>query len=186
MEKEYKVIPGFAGYEIAKDGTCRNVINGHIINPHFNSKSGYPQYCLTTYGKRKMPLVHRLVALTYIDNPDNKPQVHHIDGNRKNFNVTNLQWVTPSENISEPIRTARYKRARQKRVVGVDPHNGWWHSYPSATEAARQLNKRPASIWDAIKNKNESGSKKTICGYEWYYESEYFTKLHFNKRGARS
>lgn len=73
------------------------LIKSHIMKIQFNNK-GYCFVCFKEKGKRKNLLVHRLVAEAFIPNPENKTEVNHIDGNPKNNNINNLEWVTPSEN----------------------------------------------------------------------------------------
>ena len=59
------------------------------------SPYGYERVCING----KCWLVHRIVAMVFIPNPDNKPQVNHIDGNKQNNDISNLEWVTPEENM---------------------------------------------------------------------------------------
>lgn len=91
-------IKGFENYTID--------INGNILSKIRNKNmkclkhtAGYCRVALVDKnGKSKFKYVHRLVAETYIDNPENKPQVNHIDGDRSNHKLSNLEWVTQSEN----------------------------------------------------------------------------------------
>ncbi len=77
----------------------------------FTNAGGYLDVCL----KAKHFRVHRLVAETFITNPENKPQVNHKDGNKKNSNVSNLEWVTPVENIRHAWENELYKTIIRKR-----------------------------------------------------------------------
>jgi len=63
------------------------------------SKEEYTCYHLTKNGKTKKKRLHRLLAINFIPNPKNKPQVNHIDGNKHNNSLSNLEWVTRGENI---------------------------------------------------------------------------------------
>ncbi len=67
--------------------------------------NGYKKIATKYHGKPKTYLVHRLVAEAFIDNPDNKPHVNHIDGNKMNNHKSNLEWVTPSENMRHAVAT---------------------------------------------------------------------------------
>lgn len=67
--------------------------------------NGYPR--IKFHSKRYS--VHRLVAMAFIPNPENKPEVNHIDGNKTNNNVGNLEWVTHSENVKHAVRTGLWK-----------------------------------------------------------------------------
>jgi len=77
---------------------------------------GYLYVHLRKNGKSNNRLVHRLVAEAFIDNPYNKPQVNHIDGNKKNNNVNNLEWVTHSENQLHSIRVLGNPKLPKHRI----------------------------------------------------------------------
>ena len=77
---------------------------GKIQKKSVNS-FGYETVGFTVNGKTKIYRVHRLVALSFIENLENKPQINHIDGNKTNNNVNNLEWCTPSENQTHSVST---------------------------------------------------------------------------------
>lgn len=92
-------------YEITRNGEIyslkhnkRKLIKGYI------DKYGYRRVLLHILGKRQKYFVHRLVAMKYIENPNNLPQVNHKDGNKLNNNVENLEWVTAKQNIQHAIK----------------------------------------------------------------------------------
>ena len=88
-------------YIINEDGTIFGKVRGKIKKPTDNH--GYDIVCLSLNNKQSQYSVHRLVATKYIPNPENKPQVNHKDGDKKNNKVSNLEWVTQSENIKHSI-----------------------------------------------------------------------------------
>ena len=89
---------GFSGYKIDTEGNVYSKRTGLSMSC-IVVKDGVKKVKLTnTDGKKKVMAVHRLVALIYIPNTENKPQVDHIDGNKHNNSVTNLRWCTNAEN----------------------------------------------------------------------------------------
>jgi len=98
-----KLIPGTKGYTITQDGVIRNS-KGKVLKTRV-SRAGYSQLSLIDEdGNLIYRTVHRLVAITYIPNPENKPYVNHIDGDKLNNRVDNLEWCTPSENMLHAAR----------------------------------------------------------------------------------
>lgn len=103
----WKDIEGFEGfYQISNYGRVKSLIrktrngsckNEKIIKARIDKK-GYNHYALRKYGKVYERKAHRLVAKAYILNPENKPQVNHLDANRLNNYYKNLEWCTNSEN----------------------------------------------------------------------------------------
>ena len=99
-----KYIKGYEGfYSVTKCGKVFTHRRGKFMSPGMGGGGRYRMVTLTRDGKPKGFLVHRLVALTYLDNPDGKPEVNHIDGDRENNALSNLEWVTPSENMRHAI-----------------------------------------------------------------------------------
>ena len=94
---------------IPHDGSWNKDMNGYIkkvkIHNQQVNRYGYLQTKLCKYGKCRQLTIHRLVAKAFIENPENKSQVNHIDGNKKNNRVDNLEWTTRSENVKHAYDT---------------------------------------------------------------------------------
>ena len=124
----YKSIDNFSNYEISNTGKVKNIITNKIISQCVNS-SNYKKVILTNEGKeRKNLYVHRLIALKFIENPQNLPIVNHKDGNKWNNNISNLEWVTHKENDSHAVKLGlkkvstynRYRVGKTTRRFGFD------------------------------------------------------------------
>jgi hypothetical protein len=93
-----KQIKGFENYLINKDGEIFSKFTKTKITSH-KDKNGYYRIRLVNEHGRKSVFIHRLLAMTFIPNPENKPCVNHIDCNKSNNDLSNLEWVTQQENI---------------------------------------------------------------------------------------
>jgi hypothetical protein len=94
--EEFRKLEGFKNYEVSNFGNVRTR-NNNIVNPRLRGKGKY--YSVNCYENQKCcnKEIHRLVGLTFLENPDNKPCITHIDGNIYNNNVNNLKWVNNYE-----------------------------------------------------------------------------------------
>jgi hypothetical protein len=95
--EEYKIIEGFENYSVSNYGNVKNNKTGKNFKLCLDT-NGYYKVDLYKNGDYRRIVVHRLVAMAFIPNPENKPQVDHIDNIRTNNNVNNLRWVSNSEN----------------------------------------------------------------------------------------
>ncbi len=111
MDKdEWVQIKGYEGfYEINRNGDVKSLPRKKLVKKVGYALTkvrilrrcqvNYPHFTLTNkYGKKRTELLHRLLAIAFIPNPYNKPEVNHIDSDPSNFNLSNLEWVTKSEN----------------------------------------------------------------------------------------
>ena len=116
----WKPIPGAEGYEVSNLGNVKNVNKTTYLA--LSSWSGYYKVRLGSRGGDY--LVHRLVAQAFIPNPDNKPQVNHINGNKKDNRVENLEWVTVKENIQHAFKTGLHVYTPEVRKAMSDGLKG--------------------------------------------------------------
>lgn len=108
MEEIWKDIKGYEGiYQVSNLGRVFSVRRKLIMKPQKSGKGGlgYYQVPLTVGGKKYLAFLHKLIAEAFIPNPDNKPHVNHIDGNKKNNELSNLEWCTLKENSKHAYDT---------------------------------------------------------------------------------
>ena len=130
MQEEWRDIASFEGvYQISNFGRVRSLTRtvnresqgsftkeGKILKFDINHK-GYPRIMLSLNGKLRNKLVHLLVADAFIDNKHNKTQINHINGNKSDNRVSNLEWVTPSENLQHAYDTGLRKSNAKLRIT---------------------------------------------------------------------
>lgn len=180
----WREVPETNGYYLISS-FGRAKVRSRLVNrrghpPHYREEkilstvlagNGYPSFLINIQGiKPKRLLVHRLVAAFWCENPENKPQVNHKDGNKENNYYKNLEWVTPAENINHAFDSGLNKKVAPNDPVRSTPVEKTTSAgykieeYPSLNEAARQNNVAASNIHHAIKNKTHSN------GYYWKYK----------------
>lgn len=140
LKVEWKLIAGFGGtYSVSNYGEVRNNRTGKLMKPRKNEK-GYLRIGLTTNGKQKCMRVHRLVAQAFIPNPENKHEVNHIDFNKENNCVNNLEWVTCKENSDHSF--GNRKRSNEKKYKKVSNTGEKHISYQNGYYVVRMFGKK--------------------------------------------
>jgi hypothetical protein len=109
---ERKQIEGYPGYFINPNGEVISKRFGKVLKTRLNS-AGYVITPIRSDGKEKQSLTHRLVAKTFIPNPNNYPQVNHINGIKTDNRVENLEWTTRSGNAQHALKTGLRKAGEQ-------------------------------------------------------------------------
>lgn len=187
----WKDVEGFEGfYQISNYGNVKSLdrfdgirkIKGRNIKPNLK-QNGYLQVGLRREGERKWFSIHRLVAIHFIDNPDEKPQVNHIDCNKQNNNIENLEWVTaqgncrhaqvnglmnPPKGENHPYYGLFGERSKSaKKVVRYNKETGESKLY-NAKILAKSDGFDVTSISKCCNKK-----QKTHKGYEWYFAEDF-------------
>ena len=120
----WKSISGIGNYEVSNFGRVRNTTTLRILKPGDNGH-GYSHVVLCECGKRKTITVHKLVAQEWLQNPDGKLCIDHIDSNRANNHVENLRFATHSENNRNAKKTASKTSSVYKGVYLHKLANKW-------------------------------------------------------------
>jgi len=109
-------IEGFSRYVIYENGDVINIESGILIKP-WKDKQGYKIIDLVNdNGERKHMRHHRLLGLTFIPNPENKPCIDHIDENKSNNHLSNLRWATDSENKQNIKKPQKNNKLNEKYI----------------------------------------------------------------------
>ena len=193
----WKPVVGYEGlYECSNMGNVRSLDKyisgkngsfvlrkGKMLKPHIN-RLGYKMIGLTIGGKCKMCMVHRLVAKTFIPNPDNKPCIDHINTDKTdnivwlnedgsvNYDKTNLRWVTQKENNNNPLtkekRIESLRKTHTRKVQQFTKDGLFINEWDSIIEAARELKINASGIWSCCNGRNRY---KSYGGYVWRYKN---------------
>ena len=154
-------IEGFEKYEVSNLGKIRNIKSGRILKPQLD-KDGYLTHNLYGYDKQKYLLLHRIIATAFIDNPEGKPCVNHIDENKLNNDLRNLEWCTVRENNIHGTRTKRAAEKLSQKVIQLDLNDNVLNEFESMVQAERETGVSRRSIGRCC-----NGKLKSSRGYKW-------------------
>ena len=173
----WKIIPVDNNYEASNDGQIRDRYSKEIVSQWLD-KDGY----LIATLSGKLYRVHRLIALTFISNPNNLPVVNHKNFNKKDNHVANLEWVTYSENSKHSF-TGQHRdyslkswaekvqplaaEASKTKVAQYDLQDNLLNVFNSQREASEKTGTCRSSITRCV-----TGYRKTAGGYKWKYYLE--------------
>lgn len=118
---------------------------------------GYYQSAFREDGKKHYVRLHRLIAKAFIPNPNGYPQVNHIDGNKLNNDVSNLEWTTNSQNTKHGYDNNLYhSKKRNHQITAMDKNSGEYREFRSIRECAEELNLNRKTITAILKNEKEN------------------------------
>ena len=169
----WKEVEGTNGaIEVSTHGRVKsNLRDGRILKATADSK-GYLRLRVTLQGVKKSYKVHRLVAQAFIENPEGKAQVNHIDGNKTNNHVENLEWVSNKENARHAISSGLWDSVikgakkenenRKKPIIAYSLGTGESLQFESISDAEKTLGTR--HITDVLK-----GKRRQAKGYTFSY-----------------
>lgn len=114
----FKFIENSDGYYVDEEGQVLGK-SGKVLKHCLNDKTGYLHVRVIINGKMKTKPIHRLVAETFLVKPSEKHEVNHIDGNKHNNHVENLEWVTRSENIKHAYKMGLQSKEQRERIAKI-------------------------------------------------------------------
>ena len=174
IKKQWKEIKGYEGkYIISNFGevislprTKQNNSNKQYVEPreicrYINKRNGYVYVHLCNDGEERTIRLHRLVAETFIPNPNKLPQINHIDGNKENNRIDNLEWCTASENEKHAYKIGLANNNNQKIKVGQYSIKGeLLRTFDSLSEASKITGVHIQKISLCINDKYKYRNKK--------------------------
>ena len=196
MEEEiWKEIEGFDNYQISNLGRVKNIKFDRYVKPLVGNR-GYVHVNLYKDGKMKRLSLHRLLAIAFIPNTENKPCIDHINTDRSDNRIENLRWATRKENHNNPLSIVNHGNASRGRVVSEEQKKNQSEKMKGRFKGVRKSSKKIIQLtldeifvreWDAIKDAAESlgvsstaiwnclngkSQVKSIKGYKWKYKKE--------------
>ena len=155
-----RIVFGREGLMVSSLGRVKDTSAGRLRRSHNNS-CGYPVLII----EGRHVLIHRLVAMVFIPNPEGKRIVNHIDGITTNAKLSNLEWATDSENVIHAYRTDLIRNKYMKRVVQYDLLMNKIQEFESAAEAIRSTGINKSSLYPCCQ-----GKVKSAGGFIFRYE----------------
>lgn len=168
-----KEIKEFPGYFVTKSG---RIFSKHKTGKLHEmvlktDKDGYKEVGLYQNRKRHFKRVHRLVAQSYIPNPCNLSQVNHIDGNKANNHVSNLEWCTLRENIKHSFKVLHRKPVViTKKVKLINIKTNEFLKFNSSKECAKYLNMTPCHFSRLMTGTRDIKKSRKLKGFIVQYE----------------
>ena len=157
-----KDVVGYEGlYAVTSCGKVWSYRNKRFLKLRFQT-DGYLYVSLCKDGKIKNYLIHRLVAMAYIPNPENLPQINHKDENKTNNCLQNLEWCDNSYNINYGTRNKKVSNSKKIPILQYDLDGNFIREWPSATDVGREVS---YNICHCLK-----GRRKSAYGYIWKYK----------------
>lgn len=179
MTEIWKDVVGYEGrYQVSNQGNMKSIrylktkdtYSIKQLKPKRNW-DGYLRIQLWKDCKAVYVSIHRLVAQSFIDNPEDKPFVNHKNGIKDDNRVENLEWVSQKENIQHAWETglakSPFNNGNSKAIDQYDLNNNYLKTFPSTMEIERQLKINHSYISLACKN---GGLNKVLGGYKWKYK----------------
>ena len=162
MLEKWQIIEDYSSYQVSNLGRIRS--KKGILKP-IKSSNGYLHIFLYNNGIKKQFLLHRLVCKAFKKNIYNLSEINHIDGNKENNNINNLEWCTRKENVHHFLLSNKLNNTIAKKVSQFDLLGNKLNSYKSIREASRQSNIDAHNIIYCCR-----GQKKTAGNYIWQYD----------------
>lgn len=166
----WKPVVGYeSAYQVSNIGNVRNTKRNKNLKI-WKHRTGYMLCKLYWNGKKNTLAVHRLMAIAFIPNPDNKPQVNHKNTTKHHNRLDNLEWVTNSENQIHAFANGKISRVSgskhhaSKKVIQSDLSGQKINEWESMNKAAKQLGIQNNSIYLACNNKI-----KKAGGFKWSF-----------------
>lgn len=138
----------------------------------YDNGNGYKYIHLWYENRHQSISVHRLVALTYLPNPNNFPEVNHIDGNKANNHVSNLEWCDRAYNVNDYVSKGRGVYEKFK-VLCFDKNGRLIKEYPSLESTGMENGWNSENVFFVV-----SGKFNTAYGYYWIYKHNYISEIH--------
>lgn len=135
-----------------------------ILSVYYDKKSGYGRIGLTKNGKTNRKYIHRLVAEAFIPNPENKSEVNHIDENKENNNIENLEWCDRKYNNNYGNRNKYVSKKLSKSIIQKDLNNNIIKIWDSISDVGKELEISTSHISSCCNKK-----RHTTGGFRWEF-----------------